>query len=507
MTEVKNRKGWFFTLVLAFLFSFGAAGGAWASKSDLITIAAEKQRQDPTLVLTQGMAEVIDLEGPVADVMVANPSVVDVMALQSHRLYLVGAGLGSTNIIAVDESGDIISRLNVHVKVDDQPLQNLINELFPEEHVVVRSLTDQIVMTGQVSSPSVAEEVMTLASHYIGEIYDEDFDHIDQFVVNMLQVGGENQVMLRMKIVEASREVLKELGVETYLNNPNPDDILYGVLPTSGEDAALFGLTPPTNIGALGAAQFLSNSQVGLTEDPMAAIRLIKDTTVGGLGMIEMAINALETTNLVNTLAEPNLTALSGEQAGFLAGGEFPVPVGRDRDGNIIIEYHPFGVSLNFKPVVLGNDLISLQMETEVSALSNQNSLTLQEINIPGFSVRRASTTVEMASGGSLMIAGLLKSDVAKGMAGLPGVNDVPILGDLLSSDSFQREESELVIIVTPYLVQPYADKKDIAQEVPGLKENPLAVAFSDNVSGLFKDGVLPSALFNEDKRYGYLID
>lgn len=473
-----RQAGVFIPLFVVLLLCF--VGGAYASKTDLPNVAAKTVHQDPMLVLTQGMAEIVDLEGNVADIMVANPSIVDVMALQSNRLYLVGANLGSTNVIAVNAAGDVISRLTVHVKMDDKVLERLIHELYPDEAVSVRSLTSQLIITGHVSSPSVAEEIMTLASHYAGDVAGEDVDHIDEFVVNMMTVGGESQVMLKVKIIEASREILKELGLETALSNAPG--------------------------GSLATASFATTSQTGLTEDPMGVLNVLKDTGVGGLGTLQMTINALETTNLVNTLAEPNLTALSGEQAGFLAGGEFPVPVGRDRDGNIVIEYHPFGVSLNFRPTVLDKNLISLQLDTEVSSLSRQNSLTLEGINIPGFNVRRASTTVEMASGGSLMIAGLLKSDVTKGLAGLPGINDVPVLGDLVSSDSFQREETELLVMITPYIVEPYADKKAV-QEVPGLKNNPLAAAFSDNVSKLFKAGRLPDSLFSEDKRYGYLID
>jgi Flp pilus assembly secretin CpaC len=179
----------------------------------------------------------------------------------------------------------------------------------------------------------------------------------------------------------------------------------------------------------------------------------------GTIGDIMVKLNALETDGLANVLAEPNLTAVSGEQAGFLAGGEFPIPAGRDQYGNVIIDYKQFGVSLNFKPTVMSEDRISLQLNTEVSSLNEGQGITLSELTVPGLDVRRASTTVEINSGGSLMMAGLLKSGNVKGLSGLPGIKDTPVLGDLVSSKSFQREETELVVIVTPYLVQPFADR------------------------------------------------
>ncbi|MCB9989623.1 MAG: type II and III secretion system protein family protein [Rhodospirillales bacterium] len=455
--------------------------GALAAKTDLVTVAAHAQKKDPTLILTQGMAEIVDVDGAISDIMVANPSIVDVSALQSNRLYLVGLNLGSTNLIAVDAEGNIVKRLNVHVKIDDEVIQNLLNDLFPKEDVTVHSLTDQIVLTGRVSTPSVAAEISNVVAHYIGEIQDEDFDSPDELIVNMLQVDGEHQVMLKVKIVEASREVLRELGVE-----PN-----YTEAAGAGQAVASFATT----------------AAAGLTADPFGVASLIYDRAGDRFGALQFIVRALEEDGLINTLAEPNLTALSGEQAGFLAGGEFPVPAGRDQDGNILIEYHPFGVSLNFRPVVMSNDLISLQLQTEVSAISNQNSLNILQLNIPGFSVRRAETTVEMASGGSLMIAGLLKSEVTKNMSDLPGIKDVPVIGDLISSESFQREESELVVIVTPYIVRPYANRQMADEKPREIHDNPLARAFAENLKKMYGSKVDSSALLEGDETYGYIID
>lgn len=455
----------------------GGAAAVRASKSDLVTVASEKQKEDPTLILTRGMAEIVTVDGPVSDIMVANPSIVDVSALQSNRLYVVGTNYGTTNVIALDAEGNVISRLNVHVKIDDVALKDTVKKLFPDEDVQIVSKADQVIISGEVSSSDVADRVAKIVSSYISG---GAGGAVDNSITNMLTVAGEQQVMLRVKIIEASRDVLRELGIET--------DV------------------PDYSKASLGGAFSTDASVLGLTTDPLGLATVFYDTGTA-LGTMNFTIRALETDGLVNTLAEPNLTAISGEQAGFLAGGEYPVPTSRDQNGNVIIEYRPFGVALNFKPVVLSNDRISLQLQTEVSSVSNQNSINVNGLNIPGFSVRRASTTVELGSGGSLMIAGLLQSDVAKSMSDLPGIKNIPILGALVSSDSFQRQESELLVIVTAYTVKPYADQKNQANVVPEYHANPLASAFADNIRDTYAKLSLSPDLFNQDGRYGYLIE
>jgi len=219
---------------------------------------------------------------------------------------------------------------------------------------------------------------------------------------------------------------------------------------------------------------------------------------------------------MVHILAEPNLTAISGEEANFLAGGEFPVPTGRDTNGNIVIEFKPFGVSLNFKPRVLGEERISMQLKTEVSSLDQENGITIDEIVVPGLDVRRAETVVELNSGGSLMIAGLLKTETIKGLSGLPDIRNTPILGDLVSSDSFNRQETELLIVVTPYVVQPITR----ADDGKGLKGDgkgkaaasdssdgnaPLQQVFRQNLERVYGDRVPKTA--HEIGQSGYILE
>lgn len=456
-----------------------------AEKDDMMRIAAEQQRKDPTLVLTVGKADIVDVSGPVSDIMVANPSIVDVVALQSNRLYMVGSKIGDTNVIALDAEGNIVKRMNVHVRVDETTLQETLGQLFPDQKIKAKTVNDQIIISGQVNTPGDAARVVDMATRFVGGD--------SKTIVNMLKVAGEQQVMMRVRIIEASRDVLKELGLESSIND--------GV---EGTATPVFGGNPNASTWGRGAGAALGiTRRTGLTQDPFGIGRIIYDTGIDGLGLGELLINALEQDNLVNILAEPNLTAISGQEAGFLAGGEFPIPVGRDRDGNITIEYKPFGVSLNFKPTVLSGDRISLQLKTEVSSLDFGQGITLQEITVPGLDVRRADTTIELNSGGSLMIAGLLQSQSIKGLAGLPGVKNTPILGDLVSSQSFARNESELLVIVTPYLVQPFADKQQ-AKPVPKSQSTPLSTAFASNMRKKYGKKIDFS---KEDGKLGYILD
>jgi len=387
------------------------------------------KKKPNTLSLMLGKAEMIDLNGAVADVLVADPNVADVMAVKSNRLYVVGSALGDTNIIALDASGDVIRKINVHVQMDTEKLSEMIDELYPDENVRVRALTDQVVLTGDVSTPAVASKITSLVANYAGEIQGLTSDQADNIIVNMLSVAGERQVMLKVKIVEASRNALKELGLEGGTLNAGGND--FGL--NAGTAAAL-GLSNPTQLG-------------------VAALNY----SSGTFGDLTYIARALEQKGVINTLAEPNLTAISGEQAGFLAGGEFPIPTSLDQNGNVIIAFKPFGVSLNFRPIVMSRDRISLQINTEVSTVSFDQNLQLNNLNVPNFNVRRADTTVEMASGGTLMIAGLIQSESISGLTQLPGVGDVPVVGDLVKSDSFRRDESEVIVMITPYLVEPFA--------------------------------------------------
>ena len=466
-------------LVSAFL-TLGGAHPVWAAKGDLQAMGVTDMHHEAPLTVALGKAEMVDVSGEVADVLVADSSVVSVMAVQSNRLYIVGLNVGDTNIMVLDDAGDIVRRLDVHVAYDLQAIQSLIEELYPSEDVKVRSVHDQILLTGTASSPDMASRISNLVGHYVSDLQDESGKTTDELISNLLDVRGEQQVMLQVKILEASRNILSELGIETGVN---------GTPITTNSSGEGFGLS--------------TGEGIALSEEAAGIASFIADPGVSGIGDINVVLNALEDESLVNILAEPNLTAVSGEQAGFLAGGEFPVPTGRDQVGNLTIEFREFGVSLNFRPKVLSADRLSLQMDTEVSSLDFDNAIVLEDTTVPGLDVRRADTTVEIPSGASLMIAGLLRSEATKGMAGLPGIKNTPVLGDLVSSHSFQRSETELIVIVTPYLVKPYADVEK-TDHVPRQRNNPLSHAFAENIRRQYGPNEILSSM---DGLYGYLLD
>lgn len=490
-----------YTLALVGVMLVTGSAAVLASKGDLVSINQHAlEAAAAPMQITLGKAEVVQLSGDVSDVLVADPSIVDVQAIQSNRLYIVGLKIGDTNIITLDANGDVLKRLDVHVSYDLRAIQGLIDSLFPNETIKVSSIHGQILLTGTVSNPEVATKAANIVGHYVSEIQDISNKTSDELISNLLNVRGEQQVMLQVRIIEASRSVLKEFGVDTNFNDP--DEVtatrIFGAQRGRSQFSDTADLNDPNELLLAGGAG------LALSKDPVALGRALFDTGISGLGTIGIFLEALEEENLVNILAEPNLTAVSGEQAGFLAGGEFPVPVGRDNVGNIVIEFREFGVSLNFRPTVLSDKRISLQMNTEVSSLDFDNAIKLADVEVPGLDVRRADTTVEVPSGGSLMIAGLLQSESIKGMAGLPGIRKTPVIGDLVKSDSFARNETELVVIVTPVLVEPYADKSR-AQSVPASRESPLAMAFSANLrrSYVIKD----EEIFHANIPYGYLLD
>ncbi len=480
-------------LAIASLAVFGllvAAPQVRADKSHLVSIEDAKKTPGGEVTLVKGVAKVVDMPGPVSDIMVANPSLVDVSALQSNKLYIVGLNFGTTNVMALDASGNVVRNLVVHVKVDDIAIQAMVRKLFPKEDVTVTALYDRIILTGYVSTPDMSQKIsdfveQTALETEKGGTNSGGTTPRDTFIVNMLKVAGEQQVLLKVKVIEASRDMVRELGIETntggFLNGGFGSKVVTGVTTAAG---------------------------TGLIKDPLGTGEVLVNDGVGGtIGPIQLIIHALEENGLLNTLAEPNLTAISGETAGFLAGGEFPIPTSRDQNNNVVVTYHPFGVALNFKPIVMSNDRISMQLQTEVSSIDNSNSLSAFGVLLPGFAVRRASTTVELPSGGSLMIAGLLQSNVIENLRKLPGISQVPILGDLMSSRSFQRNESEMIVIVTAYLVKPHDDNHpDLAQSAPLPAVSPLAEAFANNIRHTYTKVSDQSDLFKGDGGYGYLI-
>lgn len=370
----------------------------------------------------------IRLPKSASGIFVADPEVADVQLRSPQFLYILGKRAGETSLLVVDGADKEIYSATISVTHNLRRLNSAIKQLMPDEEVVVTSLDRSVVLSGRVSSANQAEDVRRLAATFIGE---------DTDLINRLEIMGPTQINLRVRIAEVSREISKEIGVnwEMVVNN--------------AAGATTFGLASGRNF-LLPGGSFLN-----IPDGP---------SSIGGgfsSGNLDFNVlmDLLETEGLVTTLAQPNLTALSGETANFLAGGEFPIPVPQD-DGAITITFKQFGVGLAFTPSILDSGLINLKVIPEVSALSDNGAVSLSGFSVPALTTRRAETTVELASGQSLVIAGLLRNGTVRALRKVPGLSDIPILGPLFNSDRFQREESELVIVVTPYLVKPVSDRQ-----------------------------------------------
>ena len=417
------------------------------------------------LTITRGKSQVIKVSDKIADVLVADPSIIEVGAIKKDKLYLIGASLGDTNVMIFDEDGNTIDELDVHVRIDEKTLQSTLETLFPNENIIAKTVNDDVMLTGTASNPAIAGRIEEVASRFAGD---------DEAVVNMMTVLGEQQVMLKVKVMEVSRSMLNELGVDV--------------------DAAL--TSDDLN------AQVFSN-QLGLT----AANPLLQFGATGTLGDVDIGafFSALERDGYATTLAEPNLTSITGENARFLAGGEFPIPTEIDDQGNVAYTYRPFGVALAFKPVVLSNDRINLNVSTEVSNISNDITGNAGGITVPGFDVRRAETSVEMPSGGTLMLAGLIEANTLTSMNRVPGIKNIPIIGDLLSSESFQRNETELVVLISSYLVNPFSETEGAANVRTAEASSPLKKALLNNLQHQYGDADI--ANLTQDIPVGYVLD
>jgi pilus assembly protein CpaC len=379
-----------------------------------------------TLHVEVSKGQVIRLPNPAATVFVSDPEIADVQAQSPSIVYLFGRRAGSTSLYAVDENDQILLRTMIVVEHDLTALGQAIDQLAPGHRVQASSVDGSIVLDGTVESPVQAQELRELAERFLGE---------NETLLFRVRVAAATQVHLRVRVAEVSRQVIKEFGI-------NWDAVF-----ETGD--LLFGFA--TGRPAFGAAGTFfrgpSNAGGGVPD-------LAFGSFTPGDNVVNTAIDALAQEGLVNVLAEPNLTALSGETASFLAGGEFPIPVATDNN-DVTIEFKEFGIQLAFTPTVLSANRISLRVRPEVSELSQDGAIEINGLTIPALKTRRAETTVELGSGQSFAIGGLLSSDVQNAISKTPGIGDLPVLGTLFRSTRFRRDETELVIIVTPYLVRP----------------------------------------------------
>jgi pilus assembly protein CpaC len=426
----RARLGTALAAVAIALGTVGAAVPAYAQ--------GHSARPSETLNLSQGTGTLVRLSEPMSDVFVANDAIADVQVRSSTQLYVFGKGTGETTVYATSKGGHVVYSANVRVANNVGSLNEMLRLAMPEATIQATPMNNLVLLTGTVGSPDDVEVAQHLVENYVGA---------NMSVVNRLRTATPLQVTLKVRIAEMNRSALKQIGVNL-LNRDSGTGSLFGIGQgnpgtinvAKGPADPLTGVVPQTVVGAT------FNNIIGGTTLGLFGHILGTDL----LGTLDL----LQTDGLVTTLAEPNLTALSGETASFLAGGEFPIPVSQSL-GAVTIEYKQYGVGLAFTPVVLGDGRISLRVRPEVSELSTEGSVKLNNFLVPALTTRRAETTVELGSGQSFMIAGLLRKHDTNDITKAPFLGDLPILGALFRSTAYRRDETELVIIVTPYLSRP----------------------------------------------------
>jgi pilus assembly protein CpaC len=383
------------------------------------------------LPLGVGKSIVIDLPRDIKDVLVADPKIANAVVRSAQRAYIIGATVGQTNIVFFDSAGQQIAAYDIAVTRDLNGIRAALKQILPNADIRIEGLGEGVVLSGSVATPIEAQQAGDLATRLVGGA---------DKVVNSIAVRGKDQVMLRVTVAEVARSIIKQLGIDLTAN------LSYGT------SAVTFNNSNPftTNNGPLVSGNSLATSFGGSTPSVTATLR------------------AMESAGVVRTLAEPNLTAISGESATFIAGGEFPIPTGvtcqTTAAGSVgqcapSIAFKKFGVSLNFTPVVLTEGRISLHVMSEVSEVSTDNSINISGISVPSIKTRRAETTLEIPSGGAMAMAGLIQQQTKQAINGLPGLSTLPVLGALFRSTDFANNQTDLMVIVTPLIVRSVAPK------------------------------------------------
>ncbi|HTI31486.1 MAG TPA: type II and III secretion system protein family protein [Sphingomonas sp.] len=444
----------------------GAAALATATlPSAGVTAPAGIQRPLGDLVLSEGRGQLVNLPAPMSDVFVSNDKVADVQVRSPTQLYVFAKSKGEATVFATTKGGQVVYSTNVRVGSNSNSLDQMLRLALPDAAITSTPMNGLVLLTGTVAGPDDSAEAERLVQAFVGD---------GTQVISRLKTATPLQVNLQVKIAEVSRALVKEIGVNLLTRDTTGgfqfnvaqgrnfgDGISYAStanLPKL-DASSVFGL-PAGSISLPfdpGTGQFVTR---GATVADFSRLGIgAGKTSLGFLGRlfgvdVASALDLAENDGLITTLAQPNLTALSGETASFLAGGEFPILISTAL-GQTSIIYKQYGVSLAFSPTVLADGRISMRVRPEVSELSTDGSITLNGYNIPGLQVRRAETTVELGSGQSFMIGGLLRNTNANSTDKAPGLGDVPVLGALFRSNKFRRQETELMIVVTPYLVRP----------------------------------------------------
>ncbi|WP_269714707.1 type II and III secretion system protein family protein [Caulobacter sp. NIBR2454] len=429
-----------------------------ALRVDLSTTGARR------LDLPRGKSAIVELPVDARDLLVTNPAVADAVLRSPRRIFILGTGIGQTDAVFFDASGRRILALDIRVNQDGAALADTINRVLPGARVSVEPLGEGVILSGQVANPVDSDRANLIATRMVGK---------PENVLNMISIAGKDQVMLKVRIVEVQRNIIKQLGFNTSAVLGQLGEAQY-LISNAGRFAVNGGLVgglsggyqldttkqPQVKVPCVGPG-WLPGSLCDIV-DRDSDVAVPRDTAGSpGLNKAQATLQAFERVGLVRTLAEPNLTTVSGEAARFLAGGEFPIPVNQDDNGRVTVDYKPFGVGLGFTPVVMSGGRISLKMSTEVSELTSVGAFSVTSgtngpaLSVPGLNVRRAETTVELPSGGSMMIAGLLREETRQNLDSLPGMMQLPVLGGLFRSRDYLKGETELVILVTPYIVGP----------------------------------------------------
>ena len=387
------------------LFELGTGGGPAHGQAHVG--AGNDARTGAVMAVPVNKSQTLRVERAIGKAVVGNDEIADVLPVSLSSVYVLGKSVGSTNLSLFDRSGGLIAVVDIVVSPDAQGLKRKIAELMPTENVGVSVSNDAIVLDGTISSPAAAERVVAITETYAKK------------VINMMTIGTATQIMLEVRFSEMSRGTVKQLGISN----------------------VGFGSDTTRANGAIVAPLLNSGGYSALLTFP--------------LSNLSFQLDALEQKGLVRTLAQPNLIALSGETAYFLAGGEFPVPTGVAQNGQVSIEFKEFGVGLKFTPTLLADGLINLVVAPEVSSLDTAAGIDISGLRIPGLKTRRARTTLELRDGQSFAMAGLIQSDFSDTVRAVPLLGKVPIIGALFRSTSFNRNETELVMIVTPRIVRP----------------------------------------------------
>ena len=466
-----------------------AGNAGYGGPSPQMVHVTSSDASSQPIALGVSKSVVIDLPRDIKDVLVADPKIANAVVRSARRAYIIGATAGQTNVYFFDAQGQQIAGFDIAVTRDLNGMREAIHQVLPDSDITVEGMGDGVILAGTASSQAEAQQAYDIASRLLGVGTSETASQSSK-IVNAIVVRGGDQVMIKLTVAEVERDLVKQLGIN-----------LSGSL---GYGTAVLNFNNTNPFSATGQA-------------------LTTSAITGGFKNVSATLQAMEQAGVIHTLAEPNLSAISGETATFVAGGEFPVLNGfscstattasTTQTCQPAIDFKKFGVSLNFTPVVMSEGRISLKVMTEVSDLSSNNSLTInvpgttQNATVPSIRTRRAETTVEIPSGGSLAMAGMIQNSTKQSINGLPGLAELPILGALFKSRDYINQQTELMVLVTPYVVHAVA-QKELSRPDDGFADSsdPAAILLG-RFNRIYGVGGMPDPPDTYRGKYGFILD